>query len=66
MDWEADDYDTIGGLVIDEFGHLPRRGEELRFRGFEFKVLRADRRRIRLLRVIRGAAPLPTAADGDG
>ena len=66
VNWEADDYDTIGGLVIDEFGHLPRRGEELRFRGFEFKVLRADRRRIRLLRVIRGAAPLPTAADGDG
>ncbi|MGE0858184.1 MAG: HlyC/CorC family transporter [Gammaproteobacteria bacterium] len=66
VDWEADDYDTIGGLVIDEFGHLPRRGEELSFRGFAFKVLRADRRRIRLLRVIRGAAPLPTAADGDG
>ncbi|MBX9608790.1 MAG: CBS domain-containing protein [Gammaproteobacteria bacterium] len=66
VDWEDDDYDTIGGLVIDEFGHLPRRGEELQFRGFEFKVLRADRRRIRLLRVIRGAAPLPTAADGDG
>lgn len=53
LDWESDDYDTIGGLVIHELGHLPRRGEELEHRDFSFKVLRADRRRVRLLRVIR-------------
>ena len=66
VQWEPDDYDTVGGLVIHEFGHLPRRGEELNFQGFEFKVLRADRRRIRLLRVIRGDQPFPVATDGDG
>jgi magnesium and cobalt transporter len=55
LDWDADEYDTVGGLVIHELGHLPRRGEELEYRGFSFKVLRADRRRIRLLRVIRSA-----------
>ena len=54
VDWPSGEYDTVGGLVIHELGHLPRRGEELEFSGFEFKVLRADRRRIRLLRVIRG------------
>jgi len=53
LDWSDDAYDTVGGLVIHELGHLPRRGEELEYRGFGFKVLRADRRRIRLLRVIR-------------
>lgn len=53
LDWTASDYETIGGLVIHELGHLPRRGEELEYRGFSFKVLRADRRRVRLLRVIR-------------
>ncbi|MFT4561649.1 MAG: magnesium and cobalt transporter [Gammaproteobacteria bacterium] len=46
-------YDTIGGLVINEFGHVPERAETINFRGFEFKVLRADKRRIHLLRVIR-------------
>ena len=62
--WSTDDYDTIGGLVIHELGHLPRRGEELAFDGFEFKVLRADRRRVRLVRVIRtstGAGATTTA-----
>lgn len=53
LDWTSGDYDTIGGLVIHELGHLPRRGEELEHRGFSFKVLRADRRRVRLLRVLR-------------
>jgi len=61
LDWDADEYDTVGGLVIHELGHLPRRGEELEYRGFSFKVLRADRRRIRLLRVIRSAAPADIA-----
>jgi magnesium and cobalt transporter len=54
-DWQPEDYETIGGLIIHELGHLPVRGEELDFSGFEFKVLRADRRRIRLARVIRNA-----------
>lgn len=53
LSWQSDDFETIGGLVIHELGHLPARGEELEHLGFSFKVLRADRRRIRLLRVIR-------------
>ncbi|MEQ8232124.1 MAG: transporter associated domain-containing protein [Gammaproteobacteria bacterium] len=62
LDWTSADYETIGGLVIHELGHLPRRGEELEHRGFSFKVLRADRRRVRLLRVIRReAAPVAEA-----
>ena len=52
-----EDYDTVGGLVIHKLGHLPNRGEELEFGGLDFKVLRADRRRIRLLRVIRNGQP---------
>jgi magnesium and cobalt transporter len=45
-----EEYDTIGGLIINTFGHLPKRGETLDFAGFNVKVLRADRRRIHLLR----------------
>ncbi len=46
-------YDTIGGLVMTELGRLPRRDESLDFGGFEFRVTKADRRRIDTLRVRR-------------
>ncbi len=46
-----EEYDTIGGLVMQQFGRLPRRGEAVTMEGLEFKVLRADRRRIDQLRV---------------
>ncbi len=48
-----DDYDTIGGLIMHELGYLPRRGESLVFGGFEFRVTKADRRRIDTLQVQR-------------
>ena len=44
------DYDTIGGLVINDFGYLPKRGEIIELAGYNVKVLRADKRRIHLLR----------------
>jgi magnesium and cobalt transporter len=47
-----EDYDTIGGLLMQEFGRLPRRGETIKIGELEFRILRADRRRIDLLRVI--------------
>jgi magnesium and cobalt transporter len=46
-----EEYDTIGGLLMQEFGRLPRRGETARIGGLEFRILRADRRRIDLVRV---------------
>lgn len=45
------DFNTIGGLLMQQFGRLPRRGESARVGGLEFRVLRADRRRIEMLRV---------------
>jgi magnesium and cobalt transporter len=47
-----EEYDTIGGMLMQEFGRLPRRGETIKVGEFEFRILRADRRRIDLLRVI--------------
>ena len=44
-------YDTIGGLVVNEFGRLPRNGEKLIFSGFKFKVTKTHRRRIETLEV---------------
>jgi magnesium and cobalt transporter len=51
MRFSDEEYDTIGGLVMHQFGRLPRRGEAVTMDGIEFKVLRADRRRIDQLRV---------------
>ncbi|WP_020682860.1 HlyC/CorC family transporter [Marinobacterium rhizophilum] len=48
-----DDFDTIGGLVTQRFGHLPRKDESVDLDVFTFKILSADNRRIRLLQVSR-------------
>jgi len=47
-----EEFDTIGGLVMHHFGHLPKRGESIEIQNFKFKVLHADNRRIRLLKVL--------------
>ncbi|MBF7052150.1 CBS domain-containing protein [Halomonas sp. KAO] len=46
-----EEFDTLGGLVMQRFGHLPARGEHTVIRGWRFTVLNADNRRIRLLEV---------------
>jgi magnesium and cobalt transporter len=51
------DYDTVGGLVMHELGRLPRRGEQLDFAGFRFKVLRGDRRRLHTIEVAKLQPP---------
>ena len=52
-DFSEEKTDTIGGLVMMELGHLPQRGELVELGGFQFKVLRADNRRIHLMEVRR-------------
>jgi magnesium and cobalt transporter len=44
-------FDTVAGLVMKHFGRMPRRGEAITLEGFEFRVVRADRRRVDALRV---------------
>lgn len=52
-DLSESDYDTIGGLVLHEFGRLPKRGESVIVGNFKFTVLRADSRRLHTLLVER-------------
>jgi len=47
----AEEFDTVAGLVMKQLGRLPRRGEAVTVDGFEFRVVRGDRRRIDTLRV---------------
>ncbi|MGB8715586.1 MAG: transporter associated domain-containing protein [Rhodanobacteraceae bacterium] len=46
-----DEFDTIGGLVTDGFGHLPERGEEIALNGYLFHVTEANDRRVQQFRV---------------
>ncbi|WP_018953701.1 HlyC/CorC family transporter [Thioalkalivibrio sulfidiphilus] len=48
-DYSEEEFDTIGGLVVNRFGHVPKRGDELVFDRFQVRVLRADNRRVHLL-----------------
>ncbi|PHM65883.1 magnesium and cobalt efflux protein [Xenorhabdus stockiae] len=41
-----EEVDTIGGLVMQAFGHLPSRGESISINGYHFKVAMADSRKI--------------------
>ncbi len=50
-EFDAEEFDTIGGIVLKAFGHLPERGERVDIDDLEFKVLNADSRRVRLLQV---------------
>jgi magnesium and cobalt transporter len=52
-----EEFDTIGGLLVHEFGHLPKRGETVTIDRFLFKVLRADNRRVHMLHL--SVLPVP-------
>jgi magnesium and cobalt transporter len=50
---ESSEFDTIGGLVTNHFGRVPKRNETIVVGPFRFKVISADSRRIHLLKVVR-------------
>jgi magnesium and cobalt transporter len=63
---EEEGFDTVAGLMMKQLGRLPRRGEAANIDGFEFRVARADRRRIDALRVVppRDVVPLDEQLPG--
>ena len=56
-DFSETDHHTIGGLVLKQFGRVPKRGEQLSIENLNFKVLRADSRRLHLLLVEKTPGP---------
>jgi magnesium and cobalt transporter len=58
-DFSDDEFDTVGGLALQAFGRLPKRGETVNVGEFRFRVIRADSRRIYTLQV----EPLAPAVD---
>src|SRR5687768_15486824 len=59
-----DEFDTVGGLVVQAFGRVPKRGEAASLEGFRFRVVRADSRRVHTLQVerVESGSPPPTAS----
>src|SRR5690606_3983616 len=62
-EFPEEDFDTIGGLVLSQFGRIPQRDESMKIGGFLFKVLNADNRQIRLLHVSRSGAAAPPGSE---
>ena len=58
-DFSDEDFDTVGGLVLSHLGRLPKRSEQFRMGDLNFKVLRADSRRLHsvLVEKIRAETP---------
>ncbi len=50
-DLEDTDCDTVGGVILQRLEHFPKKGEKVEFQDFNFEVLRADNRRVHLLRL---------------
>ncbi|MCP4273565.1 MAG: CBS domain-containing protein [Gammaproteobacteria bacterium] len=44
--YEDDEYETLGGLLLQEFGHLPEESEQVIIDNFIFEIVEADNRRI--------------------
>ncbi|NRB55748.1 MAG: CBS domain-containing protein [Salinicola sp.] len=60
-EFSDDEFDTVGGLIMQRFGHLPGRNEHTDLGEWRFTVLNADNRRIRLLQ----AKPVPVEIESE-
>ena len=52
-EYQHEDFDTVGGLILQKFSHLPKAGEKITFDDFKVTVIQAKTRGIKLLRVTR-------------
>jgi magnesium and cobalt transporter len=61
-EFSDEEFSTIGGLVVNNFGRMPKRNEQVIFGGFKFTILRADSRRVHSLLVERMPEPVDYAS----
>ena len=47
----TDEYDTIGGFIVSQLEHMPKKGESLVVDSMKFEVIRVDSRRVHLLKL---------------
>ena len=51
--FDDNDFDTIGGIITQAFGHMPHRNEVVELKDFRFRILYADNRQLHLIRLTR-------------
>ena len=49
--FSEEEFDTIGGIIAQQFGHVPNRDETIEINGIEFTILKSDGRRIKTVQV---------------
>ena len=59
------EWDTVGGLVFNLLGHVPKTGETVRFQGLELRAERVEGRRIALVAIVPVDEPAKRDADSD-
>ena len=47
--WSYQNFDTVGGIIANQLGYIPRRNEQITIEHFRFTIMRTDNRRIYLL-----------------
>jgi magnesium and cobalt transporter len=47
----TDEYDTVGGFLVNQLEHMPKKGESLTINYLKFEIIRADTRRIHLIKL---------------
>ena len=47
----TDEYDTIGGFILSQLEHMPKKGESLVVDNMRFEIVRADNRRVHLIKL---------------
>ncbi len=52
LKWSNEEFDTVGGILVAELGHLPKKGERISFDDLNFKILQADSRRVKTLELV--------------
>ena len=52
LKWSNEEFDTVGGSLVAELGHLPKKGERVTLDDLNFKIVQADSRRVKTLELI--------------
>jgi len=50
-EFSSEQFDTVAGLILNELGHMPERGEEVVIDNYQFKIISSSSRRINNLQV---------------
>lgn len=65
VELEDNEYNTVAGMITSEAGYVPKKGAKLKIRGLDIEVLKADQKRIHLVRLCRPEAEDSPAAAGN-